>query len=179
MPSRKPLTPPEKLLEKKTGLKLGKRIYHVYDCAVYAIHGQPNRLVKLVSPDEACDVRGRMKCLKNIVKQNNPGVVKVFQLGSFTIRSGEFEGQHYFYVMRRLKPLKIKSKAIIIDRLAEAIENHTRPTITIPRKLLDLVEQVKPLKLAYWDMHSGNIMQDSSGKCKFIDLEGFLPEEYD
>lgn len=179
MPSRKEEDQLERYLQQKSGLQLNKRIYSVYDCAVYSIKNDPTMLLKLVSlPIEENNLRGRLAVLRYLIKQGNPGIVKVFQLGSFIIRSGKFKGRYYFYTMERLFPLKIKRKNNIIDHLAEVMETGKPTEAKIPRKLLELVRQVKPLKYSYWDCHSGNIMVDSSGNPKLIDLEGFLPEDF-
>jgi len=179
MPSRKERIQLERRLQQKSGLQLNKRIYSVYDCSVYSIKGQSDKLLKLVClPIEETNLRDRLAVLRYIIKRNNPGIVKVFQLRSFTIRGGNLKGRYYFYTMEKLRPLSIKRKNIIIDHLAEMVETGIPTKVKIPNKLLKLVQQVKSIRYPYWDMHSGNIMEDKLGRAKFIDLEGFLPEGF-
>jgi hypothetical protein len=172
------LTSEESEFQKQTKLKLGRRIYSG-DGNIYHIHNYPNRLVKIRSTRDTV-LLGSVEILKYLKRSNNPSVVKIHNIGSFTTtRNGFVDGTlytvyHYYYVMDKLKPLSRKNRRSKVVDITNFLEEGKRLSKETSPQLKKFVSKARGLKYKYGDIHEYNIMQNTRGDLKFVDLESFM-----
>lgn len=159
-----------KEFEKKSGLKLGKAVRGTYGL-IYNLKDYPNRVVKIVGDWCAAITLETIKTLKSL---KGIPVVKVFQYGALS-------DNYYYYVMERLR--KIKGNSDWVYEM-ENWGSGSGDYVYYDCKLSEAPPKVKTFfkaarttyskhGLRYDDLHGGNIMQNSRGVLKFIDLESF------
>jgi hypothetical protein len=159
-----------KEFEEKSGLKLGKAVRGT-GCLIFNLKDYPNRVVKIVG-DCFC-ASHILETIKKIKSLKRIPVVKVFQYGALS-------NNYYYYVMGRLK----KIKSAIWFREMDDYQFGPEQYLYYDCKLNSLSPKVKSFfkavraartkhRLYYSDLHIGNIMKNSHGVMKFIDLESF------
>lgn len=160
----------------KTGIKLGRKIYSG-NGDIYHLIGYCARLVKI---DHSYRTFNELKEMKSIVdklkylhKQNNPSVVKLYDVGTFKhSRNGDVH-HAYYYIMEKLNLLPHKGRWHLVSDLRATIESNIPLDPAHPRKFHRFIERAQQLSLIHSDLHEYNLMVDKKGTPKFIDLESF------
>jgi len=164
------MTPDAIAFQKRTGLKLGKRIYQGHG-DIYKLKSYPNRLVKIVMNDGTDDI----KIIRYLYRSKNPAVVKLHKVGvlnNIKTNYGDYKN-YYYYVMDRLSLIPKKQRRNYVNEIQLALECDDDIS-HMPRKVNNFVNKAKKLKYFHHDIHDGNIMQDKRGQLKFVDLESFM-----
>lgn len=169
-----PADPLRIAFNKKTGLKLGRRLYSG-NGEIYTIAGHSNRVVKIVIPYNDSEIKDVMCLCRYLKRSKTKCVVKLFQFGYLKVRNhincyGEVDTA-YYYVMEKLR----KIPYTIANRILDQVTNYDNPVVRrhIPANVKTFVKSSDKLKYVYGDLHDGNIMKNSRGSIKFVDLEGF------
>ena len=117
--------------------------------------------------------------IEHFIKHPDPMVVPVYSFE--IIKESELGNNTYAYTMMRLGILSETEKQLIdfVGDLhdsydaAACLQEMFYPGQDIHPKLFNFLKTVVEQR-RYWDIHSGNILMDSDGNYRLIDLEGFL-----
>jgi hypothetical protein len=168
------LAPELNLFQKRTHLTLGNKIYAGGQppAELYNLIGIPNQIVKIVNCWEE-ELSEAMEVLNYLKKENNPAVVKIYQIGKFSLQKNGIKEYYYYYVMDRLKsnPRRVKGWLSYIE---DAAEVKIKPDVKLHSKQMEeFINHTIQLKYHYYDTHEWNIMVNDKGDFKFVDLEAF------
>lgn len=156
--------------QRKTGYKLGKNIYSADGIvALYRLVGHPDKVVKIASDIYGPATDTILDRLEYLKKANNPSVVKIYKYGKLTTSA---TGNTYYYIMQKLEKVPAQYASELASQIYRAVECGLKPRKQ-SKKLKMFLKNISKLKYQYLDVHSANIMQNSVGNYKFIDLESF------
>lgn len=123
--------------------------------------------------------------VEHFIKHPDPMVVPLYSFK--VIRKSRFRNNKYSYTMMKLNALS-KPEKDFIDRIGDLHDKYGAATCILENfyyedqekfpKLFEFLKTVT-LQQRFWDIHSGNILMDSSGNYRLIDIEGFLSTPLD
>jgi hypothetical protein len=167
----KNMTPDAIAFQKRTGLKLGNRIYQGHG-DIYKLKNYSNRLVKIVPVDEPDD----FKIIRYLHRSKNPSVVKLHKVGVLRNIKDEYGdvSSYYYYIMDKLSMIPKKCRQNYVNEIDLVLSCGEPISNDIPRKIKYFINKARQLKYNHHDIHSHNIMQNKKGSLKFVDLESFM-----
>jgi len=158
----------EARFELASKIKLGKTIADG-NGTIYAIKGQPNKVVKVVYAGSESYANKMIKLLAKLKRDKDPAVVRIYQYGKFHT-NGE---PCYYYVMDKLN-IWARNNWDLGDKICSWISGYPMPS-TVARPIKSFVKKARKLeqKYHYGDVHTANIMKTKRGALRFVDLESF------
>lgn len=131
-----------------------------------------------------CSQAKTLVFMRAIVKHfiNNPDPMVVPLYSFKIIRKFKSGNSIYSYTMMKLDELS-SAENEMLDRIGELHDKYGAAACILKdfhyedqEKFPKLFEFLKTITLQgrFWDIHSGNILMDSSGNYRLIDIEGFL-----
>lgn len=162
---------PQDAFQKRTGLKLGSRIYSGHG-DIYKLKDYPNRLVKIVKTDDTDDI----KIIRYLHRSKNPAVVKIHKVGVLKVYLYDdyYPDNYYYYVMDKLSLIPRKCRQNYVNEIDFALSCDETLSSDMPRKIKNFVKKARKLKYSHQDIHDGNVMQNKRGTIKLVDLESFI-----
>ena len=148
--------PEKKLIPWKVGKFLGSGAYG----RVYEISNNPNKIIKLSTALSGSYAMELDEVFKKLLKVSSKYICKLYDFKFVKVTNN----RHYFYyVAEKL----IRPDYRITEKMGRAYSNRRG----------EYYKYLNSKKLIHCDAHAYNIMQNKSGRLKFIDLDSFLIDD--